>query len=479
MMNHNTDRRHYPILQVLLLLTLLLLCAGCANQNSQSAAAFSSTASVASAAAESVDTVPETLFTETDSFPFPFPGKLDMTQTAPRELILTREEALYDYDTMWQLLRENYPFFTAIREGTEIDPDEVQVRYRAKLEESCASGKIEGSELIDLFNDCLSEFQHIGHLFLCNPGIRDLFIRRFDGEQGKYGNLAAIVDNERSQRFYTVYKDQLSCLNRPATEETKEDVSENDRPQEVVADDYPLLLGYANGIPYVGLWSMDYESWTEEHRAELSAFLTENKDAPHLILDIRGNGGGATDTWMSVVALLLAQPASAESLLGFQRGALNLWIDEAFQNPNDCFDQVYTDDSWAEELSGTPDPAMYEMDTIVKMIHSVHPAEDSVQFGGKIWLLVDEGVYSASEELAIFSKQTGFATLVGTTTGGNGTGRNPHIIALPWSGLLVYYAPEIGLNSDGTCNDIIGTAPDYPVDNSANALEECLMLINR
>ena len=81
---------------------------------------------------------------------------------------------------------------------------------------------------------------------------------------------------------------------------------------------------------------------------------------------------------------------------------------------------------------------------------TVQPAKKHTAFSGKIWLLVDEGVYSSSEALAAFSKSTGFATLVGTQTGGDGLGMDPVFMVLPNSGLIVRYSALYGLNPDGS-----------------------------
>lgn len=89
-------------------------------------------------------------------------------------------------------------------------------------------------------------------------------------------------------------------------------------------------------------------------------------------------------------------------------------------------------------------------------------------FDGKIFLLTNEVVYSASEYLAVFCKQTGFATLVGTKTGGDGVGIEPIYIRLPNSGLLLSYSLTHGLNDDGSSNGLVGTEPDIELD------DECL-----
>ena len=75
--------------------------------------------------------------------------------------------------------------------------------------------------------------------------------------------------------------------------------------------------------------------------------------------------------------------------------------------------------------------------------------------------LVGEQVYSASESFAVFCKETGFATLVGSQTGGDGIGAlDPIFLQLPNSGLLVQFTMMFGLNADGSSSEEAGTTPD-------------------
>ena len=94
---------------------------------------------------------------------------------------------------------------------------------------------------------------------------------------------------------------------------------------------------------------------------------------------------------------------------------------------------------------------------------SINP-KDSIGFNGRIYLLVDKGVYSSSEMFAVFSKNTGFATLIGETTGGDGIATNPLLCVLPNSGYIFRFSVVMGLNHDGTCNEEFKTRPDIEVD---------------
>ena len=92
-------------------------------------------------------------------------------------------------------------------------------------------------------------------------------------------------------------------------------------------------------------------------------------------------------------------------------------------------------------------------------------------------MLVDEKVYSASENFVQFCKNTGFARLVGTPTGGDGGIADPILITLPNSGLLIRFSIFYGLNADGSGNEAAGTTPDLLVGQGEDALEICKALI--
>jgi len=110
---------------------------------------------------------------------------------------------------------------------------------------------------------------------------------------------------------------------------------------------------------------------------------------------------------------------------------------------------------------------------------TIHPSKKSNGFNGKVWLLTSPIVYSSSENFVMFSKNTDFATLVGTPTGGDGGVADPILFSLPNSGLIIRFSMFYGLNSDGTGNEANGTIPDIKIDNDEDALARTLLEINR
>ena len=437
-----------------------------------SASTAAASAEPASAAAEPTEAELEP-FAETENFPYPFPveeGEISVM------LILTREQALYDYDTMWLLLEQNFPFFPAIQDELGIDAQAVKAAYRAEVEELCADGKVGLSQYVEVIQRCLAELYTVGHLYLFDASFRETVIRYAEGMTGLIKNVGDLVSNARSEQVYTAYEKAIyqTISNWPSKKVLPISYNGTDEPDEVVQTVEPgVTLGYADGVPYVGMTT--FSDWTEETEDAIYAFLAQQTDAEDLILDIRYNRGGSTGAWQYLVAILADQEYPCDLVFGVQAGALNLALNPDLLNGFSCT-QVYTADTWREEFPDIPTEKTEGMDAILKMPVGVSPAKNSLHFQGKIWVLTNESNYSASDQFAYFCKVSGFATLVGAQTGGNGVGAQPCAMALPWSGLLIYYAPYLGFNPDGTCNGIYGTMPDCETS-AATALTDCLALI--
>ena len=110
----------------------------------------------------------------------------------------------------------------------------------------------------------------------------------------------------------------------------------------------------------------------------------------------------------------------------------------------------------------------------------VEPAAERASFHGRVWLLVGPMVYSASESFSVFCQSTGFATLVGRQTGGDGIGAlDPILMRLPNSGILIQFTMMYGLNPDGSSSEEAGTAPDILSPAGEPALVTALRAIQK
>jgi hypothetical protein len=210
-----------------------------------------------------------------------------------------------------------------------------------------------------------------------------------------------------------------------------------------------------NQVAYVKVRSMSGRT-LESDGKKILEFFKKIKDYPYLIIDIRGNGGGTDYYWQrNIVEPLISDTKSYSVAMAYKgnyikpfllgRGITTKTIDKL----PEYFKSKYAS----------------EMERFNASSRSFKP-ENSISFKGKIFLLVDDYVYSSSESFAAFSKASGFAELVGITTGGDGIGIDPCLLALPNSGLVVRFSLDMGINSDGTVNEKEHTKPNIYVETS-------------
>jgi hypothetical protein len=233
-------------------------------------------------------------------------------------------------------------------------------------------------------------------------------------------------------------------------------------------DLYVCILGGDVGylrVAKMTLWSDTARM--EQESSLLKDFFRDIKDLPALIIDIRGNPGGQDPAWFRIVEMLTPTEVRREAALVMRTGALiQPFADylEAAVGPSEIIDRDRTNlDLPPEALSDSyRDP--------VRSTVMLEPDPDSVDYTGKVFLLVDDGVYSSAENFAAFCKGSGWATLVGSPTGGDGLGWEAAVCRLPNSGLVFKFPMAMGLNPDMTANEETHTAPDVLVEQSLEDL---------
>ena len=212
----------------------------------------------------------------------------------------------------------------------------------------------------------------------------------------------------------------------------------------------------------------------------LFPFFEEIQDFDHLIIDIRGNGGGWANYFNAlVVSMLIDEPinfTSYEFFIAADRTA------GFFNPPPSMLGGTLYDIVPAAQLvqsRGMTDFAPQDLallDYAIIWNTVVWPAYGNTPFGGEIWLLVDGGAASASVNAALFSTATGFATVVGEPTSGI-TGVVYTYAALPNTGIL--FRMDIGYTVDlyGRSIEEFGVIPQIANNPGMDALQTVLSLI--
>lgn len=207
-----------------------------------------------------------------------------------------------------------------------------------------------------------------------------------------------------------------------------------------------------------------------EHRYnKILDFLREIEGYGHLIIDIRGNTGGSFQTWVNgVVRPLLSEDTLHEYYLAYRTGEYvqdfhGEWLNEREEVPKEWF-------------SFLP-PEVYGEGFAVYNASQTYTATHEVEFDGEVILLVDNVVYSAAEGFTNFCKQTGFATIYGTASGGDGFFVWPLYYVLPNSGLVVTASSSMSLDRMGRSNEEVRTQPDVYHESPFMDLEELIEFV--
>ena len=205
----------------------------------------------------------------------------------------------------------------------------------------------------------------------------------------------------------------------------------------------------AEEVGYLYVGHMKYDP--QEDYTNLMNFYNSIADYDHLIIDIRGNPGGNDYYWLENIAGPLLKE-KVESTMYHAYRTDGDYID--------CWRKEFgvTDRHPKDELQNLPPEVLTDEFELYKLVNDYKPTT-TVDFDGEIILLTDWYVCSSSEAFSVFCKQTGFATLYGTNTGGDGIGHQTYF-ALPNSKLVIEISAAIGLNEEGFANEEFHSIPD-------------------
>lgn len=176
---------------------------------------------------------------------------------------------------------------------------------------------------------------------------------------------------------------------------------------------------------YIKIDSFDSRGVESDYK-RIREFYDKAVNYDNIIIDISDNGGGSTLYWkQNIVELLLNKTVSNPHYILYKLGKNNVEhlkdiYGEDFISTFKDIKELDINDIMAPEVVSRKFDAFIE----VEGKYDPNPRE-GYYYKGKIWVLIDTPVYSSSDSFASFCKNTGFATLVGRPTGGDGLGVDP------------------------------------------------------
>lgn len=348
----------------------------------------------------------------------------------------TNTEKLADFDYLYNLLEEYYPYFVVNERSNDIDWFANKNIYKRILKntKNDAEYYVALDKILGDLND--------SDTYVLDGEMYRRFLKHY------YPDKATILTNVRTMGRYHLYEGLSGIKLDP-----NNDFIFHNGP---VLDTKKLI---ENELAYMKIESMsDYH--LEEDYPKIREFLIEVEDYDKLIIDIRGNSGWADEYWMNIVGLLIDEVHSAEYYSFFKENPRT--STEVFKLEN----ITVIRDLEREILDRFP-PEIETYLNFYKVNTIEIEARTEVNFQGKVYLLVDEEVRSSAEKFAAFSKDTGFATLVGDKTGGGMIFDEVPMYNLPYGGFLVRYSREMAMNSDGTINMEEKTSPHIMVNDTS------------
>ncbi|NMA85958.1 MAG: hypothetical protein GX968_01390 [Tissierellia bacterium] len=355
---------------------------------------------------------------------------------------------LKDFDYLYDVLEENYPFFEVNKRQNGVDWLENKRKYKRLIRNTkndaefyVAMEKILG----DLHNshvDILSgdEFKRI---------YKSLYIDFSQNEDAKHLAWYDAFSNP-----FVMYRYEFDG-----------DLSDVQLYREPVLETKTLV---EDELAYMKITEMAGKDLAEKDFNRIKNFLENVSEYEKLIIDIRGNSGGWDGYWQSIVNLVTKEPLEVKYYSFFKNGhksSMNPYRVQNVTTIKDLDEKIL--DKFPEEVKSNFD--FYKTYNIyINPWAPDHNPSDYLGFKGKVYLLVDSDVFAASENFASFAKDSGFATLVGETTGGNRIFEEVPIMFLPKSKFAIKYSRELGINKDGTINMETRTIPHIEVDPTPN-----------
>lgn len=383
-------------------------------------------------------------------------GQKPATQVEDAFPMLGTEAVLTDYAELFQILQDNYPHFGTVDNLYDIDPQWVKQKYRDELE---GQSRWSIDQVAQVFGRCIGDFKMTGHLSLLNVwGYGALYelAQQYAPHDEAWANTLAVLSSAPAAQTYA-YLAPKTAQPQSATPKAHQD---------------NLVLREVDAkTAYVEIRSFQTEHSVPD-RERLLAFYAQMADKENLIIDVTNNSGGSYNYWIeNIVAPNMTEPVVLhEYSLAKSAGVYNnLAQDGDYNRTSQTYQRVAA-------LPNIGQAALAEFDLAFYNPLTIAPKTSEKAFSGKIYVLVGEQVYSASEGFAKFCKDTGFATLVGSATGGDGGDLGLREFLLPNTGLVVRFSTRYALNADGSSNTEFGTTPHIEAGEQS-ALEACMNYI--
>ena len=370
---------------------------------------------------------------------------------------LSKSEMVADFEYLFKELKESYPFFEVLKRKYEVDFLKNHDIYLKKVKDCKNDG-----EFIKTLSEIMADL-HNYHAKIADSAYVESTLKYYSQNWNQpsiyyeFLNLNRQVVRNRYGIDGVQSNTSAGTVKRKQNKPTKTDGEAN------------ISLESQGDLAILKISQMGDMTNIEKDSKVVDEFLRNKHMYKALVIDIRDNVGGNMEYWKSFLLPKLSKNPkqvinhmffkdSPKTRLLLQDNTLNM---ESLSNVD--ISGIRLD--YPEDLKKF---AYYIKDTI-----AINPDESKRDNGyeGKIFLLVNEDVFSAAEGFASFVKNTEFATIVGSQTGGDGITLGVINSVLPNSGLVFTYTNTLGYDPTGEINEENPTKPDIESTSYRQSIE--------
>ena len=428
---------------------------------------------------------------------------------------LTRDELLYDFDYMMQLMEDTFPLFGVAERRLGIDIRELARETREIIENYPYSMRDFAGELDIAFEDMPELDEQIfwsivffeffmpitlGHTGLLNDAMYNRFRTYHVTPQTQFEEgVNQPFTNPNTRRFYeeqTAFARTLFAEN-PALFQfvSRIDPSTENMPGRVQLPRITTDIIEEGRVAYLNISSF-YILNAGAYDRMLWEFYRNIQDYEHLIIDIRDNGGGRPEFWrLAIIDVLYPY---GDTMFNMPLYFFNAGNELAYSLADGHLSSVAR---WVEYLPETE--SLITIDEILETSSLPYLNEVDLQnlsygvrlntspqvrggniglrdwphipFNGQIWLLINDGVGSGAAQFARYAKAMEFAILVGEPVIGSYSHWIP--FALPNTGIIARWETIYVTDQYGRSIEEFPTAPHYFNLPGMDALETVLYMI--
>jgi hypothetical protein len=208
-----------------------------------------------------------------------------------------------------------------------------------------------------------------------------------------------------------------------------------------------------------GPLSYVFKGYIREDRKKIWDFLERSQGKyKKLIVDVRNNMGGIPEyVYEVLIRPFLEKPLTVKQIDGLKKKYLQDTKPSVLRYQKEFFAKYITDTQEIEPPNGFKKNEWI----FYQITREFSPASERYNFEGRIYVLVNGGCFSASDDYADMVKRTGLGILVGQNTGGmGGCFLAPPAIRLPRSGMIFRVETDLTLTPSGEVSELYGTEPD-------------------